>query len=100
MTSRGTIPLIVTTSSPAHKPARSAADPGATLTTTGADMGTQAIGEVPPVACERGRRSRSVGRATRVLRRRGDGDQSTGMDGPHLRAARLLLPRDRPQQGR
>ena len=47
MTSRGTIPLMVTTSSPAHNPARSAADPGATLTTTGADMGLQAIGGMP-----------------------------------------------------
>jgi hypothetical protein len=38
---------MVTTSSPAHKPARSAADPGATLTTIGADMGFQAIGDMP-----------------------------------------------------
>ena len=47
MMSRGTMPLIVTTSSPAHNPARSAADPGATLTTTGADMASQAIGGMP-----------------------------------------------------
>ena len=32
-----------------------------------------------------------------VLRRRGDGDQGPGVDGPGLRAARVLLPRDRAQ---
>ena len=32
-----------------------------------------------------------------LLRRRGDGDQGAGLDGAGLRAARVLLPRDRPQ---
>ena len=39
-----------------------------------------------------------LGVSPRLLRRRGDGDQGAGLDGPDLRAARLLLPRDRPQQ--
>ena len=35
-----------------------------------------------------------------LLRRRGDGDQGAGLDGAGVRAARLLLPRDRPQPAR
>ena len=48
----------------------------------------------------RGRRPGAPGRAARVLRRCRDGHQGVGMDGPRLRAARLLLPRDRPQPAR
>ena len=55
---------------------------------------------MPRVACERGRRSGAARRATWLLRRRRDGDQGVGVDGAHVRAARLLLPRDRPQQDR
>src|SRR5690242_4257187 len=40
-------------------------------------------------------------RATpRLLRRGRDGDQGLGVDGPGVRAARVLLPRDRPQPAR
>ena len=42
--------------------------------------------------------TRSCSPRPRLLRRRGDGDQGAGLDGPGLRAARVLLPRDRPQQ--
>src|SRR4051794_15084934 len=44
MTSRGTVPFTDSTTSPTATPARSAADPGATATTTGEDMATQATG--------------------------------------------------------
>ena len=40
------------------------------------------------------------GRAPRLLCRGGEGDQGPGLDGAGLRAARLLLPRDRPQPAR
>ncbi len=46
-----------------------------------------------------GRRSGAPRRATRLLRRGRDGHQGAGVDGAGLRSARVLLPRDRPQQG-
>ena len=45
----------------------------------------------------RGRRSGAARRPAWVLRRRRDGDQGARLDGPGLRAAGVLLPRDRPQ---
>ena len=45
-------------------------------------------------------RARPAGLAPGLLRRSGEGDQGPGVDGPGLRAARVLLPRDRPQPAR
>ena len=45
-------------------------------------------------------RSGAARRAPRLLRRRRDGDQGAGVDGAGVRAARVLLPRDRPQPAR
>ena len=50
--------------------------------------------------CDHERRTRPARRAAGVLRRRRDGDQGPGLDGAGVRAARLLLSRDRPQQDR
>ena len=44
-----------------------------------------------------GRRAGAAGRAAGLLRRGRDGDQGAGLDGPGLRPAGVLLPRDRPQ---
>ena len=44
--------------------------------------------------------TRAPRRAPGVLRRRRDGDQGAVVDGPRVRAARLLLPRDRAQPAR
>src|SRR5690606_20137258 len=114
--SRGTSPLTASTSSPTARPARAAGDPGATATTRGADTGRAVYGLAGPVPCgvpaPRGigrrplyagadaRRQGAARRAPRLLRGRGDGDQGARLDGARLRAARLLLPRDRPQPGR
>ena len=46
------------------------------------------------------RRAGAARRAAGLLRRRRDGDQGAGVDGAQLRAARVLLPRDRPQPAR
>ena len=51
--------------------------------------------EPPPT-----RANRAARRAAGLLRRCRDGDQSAGVDGSGLRAARVLLPRDRPQSPR
>ena len=56
----------------------------------------RAIGSVGDDA---GRR-RAARRSPGLLRRRGDGHQGAGVDGPGLRAAGVLLPRDRPQPAR
>ena len=84
-----------------------AGEPGATAT-------TRAVG-IPPVygveqpATGRGPRVPSIAmpvgegparRAPWVLRRRRDGDQGPRLDGASVRAARLLLPRDRAQPAR
>ena len=47
-----------------------------------------------------GRRPGAPRRAPGLLRRGRDGDQGAGVDGAGLRAARVLLPRDRPQPAR
>ena len=86
-------------------PARAAGDPGATVTTTGVawplqDMAVpgyrwaRSVAWTASVAVERRAPAR---RAAGLLRGRGDGDQGAGLDGAHVRAAGLLLPRDRPQ---
>ena len=54
--------------------------------------GTRAV-RLGPMAVDRV----LAGRRPGLLRRRGDGHQGAGLDGPRLRAARVLLPRDRPQ---
>src|SRR5262245_61165403 len=92
ITSRGTRPLTRWTVSPGWRPAAAAGEPGATETTRGADMGLPgyrwaALGSLAPNGCGTG----APGRATRLLRRSGDGDQGAGVDGPHLRFARVLL---------
>jgi hypothetical protein len=53
----------------------------------------------PPgwVASNGGRRHRPAGRAAGLLRRRGDGHQGPRLDGQDVRAAGVLLSRDRPQ---
>src|SRR3954465_9174166 len=96
MTSRGASPLSVSSSSPGRRPARSAAEPGATLTTLGEDMQASVragAGSLVSDGCGEG----APGPPPGVLRRRRDGQQGPGLDGPGLRAARVLLPRDRPQ---
>ena len=60
----------------------------------------RAPGDRPVAVTSGGRRPRAARRAARLLRRRGDGDQGAGVDGAGVRPARVLLPRDRPQQAR
>ena len=122
MTSRGDRPLRRRSSSPGRRPDRSAGDDSVTATTLGAVV-TRGADIVPgypasglpaptgraggrsgaagaPVAWAGARRPSAAGRAAGVLRRGGEGDQGAGLDGPGLRAAGLLLPRDRPQPSR
>ncbi len=98
MMSRGTWPSMASTSSPTATPARAAGDPGATATTRGAGIG-QGYGAAAaiPLAWGRWPSTRCSSPPPGVLRRRGDGHQGPGLDGAGLRAARVLLPRDRPQ---
>src|SRR5690606_16152424 len=115
--SRGTSPLTASTSSPTASPARAAGDPGATAPTRGADIGGTVYGAPGAVPCafpaapggsarrrlyagDDARRQGAARRAPRLLRGGRDGDQGARLDGARLRAARVLLPRDRPQPGR
>ena len=120
MTSRGERPLSESSSSPERSPDSAAGDDSVTATTfgavvtRGADMAAKATRSdqgfrlhpcararrSPPVAWRGARRTRPPRRAPGVLRRGGEGHQGPGLDGPGLRAARLLLPRDRPQPAR
>src|SRR2546423_11291179 len=67
-------------------------------------VGSKRVGRYPrnAGACD-GDQEDCVGRTCaarptpRLLRRGRDGDQGAGVDGPGVRAARVLLPRDRPQ---
>ena len=86
--------------SPGRSPAASAGEPGATATTRGAahQVAGPGYGRHASIASTlRDASNGCSGRAAGVLRRRRDGHQGAGVDGPQLRAARLLLPRDRPQ---
>src|SRR5947207_14638128 len=100
MTSRTASPLRARTSSPGWIPVEAAGEPGATATTRAGGMeasyGTP--GSRAPVGNERGRTIPSArgcrtspARATpRLLRGGRDGDQGPGVDGPRVRAARVL----------
>ena len=57
-------------------------------------------GHAGPITWAGAGRACVAGLAPRLLRRSRKGDQGPGVDGAGLRAARLLLPRDRPQQAR
>src|SRR6185312_16096437 len=105
MTSRTISPLSVSSSSPGRSPAAAAGEPGATATTRAVDMG-QVYGPALGSAAFRYPRSHAGGHpgedrparpAAGVLRGRGDGDQGPLVDGAGVRAAGVLLPRDRPQ---
>src|SRR6478672_10172848 len=92
-------------SSPVAIPACCAGEPGATARTRAAGIcpgyGAGTLGHDVDLAQPSLRRTAGIaGRAAGILRRRGDGDQGTRLDGASLRAARLLLPRDRPQPAR
>ena len=124
MTSRGIAPLTATTSSPGSSPARcrggaggdgddgravrrptAAGEAGRVGRAGAGDTAVDTASEATAAAViaslgTGGRRPGAARRAARLLRRRGDGDQGAGVDGPQLRAARVLLPRDRPQQAR
>src|SRR5437899_6434017 len=112
MTSRTASPLSVRSSSPGRRPAVAAGEPGATATTRAVGMCGFYVGPPtrPPLELELregggtlrtdARRARPACPAPRLLRRCGDGDQGVVVDGPRLRAARLLLPRDRQQPPR
>src|ERR671919_147863 len=100
MTSRTASPLRLRTSSPGRIPVEAAGEPGATATTRAGGM-TRVYGSArasnPAVDSRairsiRGGRTSAPGPAARLLRRRGDGDQGSGVDGARLRAARVLLP--------
>src|ERR1043166_7314048 len=96
MTSRGASPLSATSSSPGCRPARSAGEPGDTATTLGDDM-EAGVGARPGTVVSDGCGEGAAGPPPGLLRRRRDGHQGPGLDGPGVRTARLLLPRDRPQ---
>src|SRR5437763_8055987 len=112
MTSRTASPLSVRSSSPGRRPAVAAGEPGATATTRAVGMCGFYVGlpAWPPLEVEfrqvggtlrtDARRARPACPAPRLLRRCRDGDQGAVVDGARLRAARVLLPRDRPQPSR
>ena len=101
MTSRGTWPLTASTPRRPREPGRaSAGEPGATATTRGAGHPPRIRRRSPVASIVDGRRPRAARLAPRLLRRGRDGDQGAGVDGAGLRAAGVLLPRDRPQQAR
>ena len=99
---------MATISSPGWRPARAAGDPGATATTRGRDIARSGYRAAGSAAGRRAGRAGSLGRgcgpgaagvAPGLLRRGGDGHQGPGLDDPGVRAAGVLLPRDRPQPG-
>src|SRR5258708_1981052 len=108
MTSRTASPLRLRTSSPGRIPVEAAGEPGATATTRAGGMAEvygrgrppESAGVSRAILSIGARRTSAPGATARLLRRRRDGDQGVGVDGPCLRAARVLLPRDRPQPAR
>src|SRR5438128_3074596 len=100
MTSRTISPLSVSNSSPGRSPAAAAGEPGATATTRA--VGIRAVYEpalrnAARLAWSRARPEGPPRPTARLLRGRGDGDQGPLLDGAGVRAARVLLPRDRAQ---
>ena len=103
MMSRGTWPSIASTSSPTRTPARVRRRSGRDSDDARSRHRTRLRRSAPEPAVSLGRDGRRQGAPRRppgVLRRRGDGHQGAGLDGAGLRAARVLLPRDRPQPAR
>src|SRR5262249_16647304 len=99
MTSRSSSPLTLRTSSPATTPATAAKDSGATETTRAAGVRTGYGGKLGSLGAN-GSTEGAPRRAPRLLRRGRDGDQGARVDGAGVRAARVLLPRDRAQPAR
>ena len=103
MTSRTASPLSVSSSSPGRSPAASAGEPGATATTRAVGIApvygsgpTWSGATLDRVPVEQVLLAQPRG----LLRGRGDGDQGPVVDGAGVRAAGVLLPRDRPQPAR
>ena len=104
MTSRTISPLSVSSSSPGRSPAAAAGEPGATATTRAVGIAPclrdELGGTRPRLAWSGARRACAPRPAAGLLRGRGDGDQGPVLDGPGVRAAGVLLPRDRAQPAR
>src|SRR5882672_8967422 len=90
-------------SSPVAIPACCAGEPGATARTRAAGIwpgyGAGTLEHDVDPGC-RASPEGAPRRTAGLLRRRGDGDQGARLDGASVRAARVLLPRDRAQPAR